>query len=89
MLFSGSMYSNFWGGMTTWYYYLRTDEYAEILNKEKTGCFAVPMVHSSVLVNLRSKEADLLTYVPENIKNYDGPVDDIIAFAVGAAKSGI
>lgn len=88
MLMSDTMYSNFWCGMTSSYYYIRTDEYPELLNRKKIGCFAVPMVHSATLIDLRAEISDLLTFDPENIKNYTGPIDDIIAFAIGANKSG-
>lgn len=89
MLTSEGMYSNFWHGWTKDYYYQRTDDYKSILYREKTGCFTVPMVHSCLLIDLNKVESDLLTYVPENIEGYDGPHDDIIAFAISAQQSDI
>ncbi|XP_018577272.1 glycosyltransferase 25 family member [Anoplophora glabripennis] len=89
MLRSDGLYSNFWHGMTEDYYYQRTDEYKPVLNRQSVGCFNVPMVHSCVLINLRKSESDMLTYVPGNIKDFNGPNDDIITFAVGANRSGI
>lgn len=89
MLLSDGLYSNFWGGMTDTFYYRRTDEYIDILNMKKTGCFSVPMVHSSVLIDLNMVGSDMLTYDPDKIPDYNGPVDDIISFAVSAAKAGI
>ncbi|KAJ8969935.1 hypothetical protein NQ314_001516, partial [Rhamnusium bicolor] len=89
MLRSDGLYSNFWYGMTDDYYYERTDEYKPVLYRENIGCFNVPMVHSCVLINLRKTESDLLTYVPSKLRNFDGPNDDIIAFAIGANHSGI
>lgn len=88
MLLSDDMYSNFWCGMTPFYSYKRTDEYMEILYRKKVGCFVVPMVNSAVLINLRSHISDKLTFDPGKMINYDGPVDDIITFAVSAIKSG-
>lgn len=87
MLLSTTMYSNFWCGMTSSFYYERTEEYPEILNRKKIGCFAVPMVHSAVLIDLRKEASDLLTFEPNN-HDYTGPIDDIITFAVLANKSG-
>lgn len=52
MLRSESLYSNYWCGMSEDYYYKRTDEYHEIYNNQKTGVFAVPMIHSAILINL-------------------------------------
>lgn len=75
--------------MTEDYYYLRTEDYKQVLEFEKVGCFNVPMVHSCVLIDLRKKESDLLTYVPDKVQDYDGPHDDIITFALGANKSNI
>lgn len=89
MLKSNGMYSNFWCGMTKDYYYLRTDDYKPILKGERRGCFHVPMIHSAVLVNLRRLESDKLSFVTSNIKEYKGPTDDIIAFALSANKSDI
>lgn len=74
--------------MTDKFYYKRTEEYMDVLNKKNVGCFSVPMIHSAVLINLRKFSSDKLTYNPKKIENYDGPVDDIIAFAVSANKSG-
>ncbi|XP_031840465.1 glycosyltransferase 25 family member isoform X2 [Nomia melanderi] len=89
LLKSDGMYSNFWAGMNSNYYYLRTDKYNRILFRTETGCFDVPMLHSAVLINLRKRASDLLTYDPHNLDWYDGPTDDIISFAVGANKSGV
>ncbi|XP_065200930.1 glycosyltransferase 25 family member [Planococcus citri] len=89
MLSTDSMYSNFWCGMTSSFYYKRTEDYEKILNRDKIGCFEVPMIHSAVLVDLRVSRTDTLTYSPSKITNYDGPKDDIIAFAIAANRSGI
>ncbi|XP_022832979.1 glycosyltransferase 25 family member [Spodoptera litura] len=89
MLVSDGLYSNFWCGMTDNYYYQRTDDYKPIQRMEKQGCYEVPMVHTAVLVHLRTRISDQLTYNPDKIPNYDGPEDDIIAFAVNAKKNGI
>ncbi|XP_072930727.1 glycosyltransferase 25 family member [Epargyreus clarus] len=89
MLVSDSLYSNFWCGMTDQYYYQRTDEYKPIVYREDKGCFNVPMVHTAVLVSLRHKDADRLTYNHKKVPSYDGPQDDIITFAVNALKNGI
>lgn len=91
MLISDGLYSNFWCGMTENYYYKRTDDYKPILSRDKDhrGCFTVPMVHSAVLVKLKLVNSDHLTYDPSKIENYDGPEDDIIAFAINSARNGL
>ncbi|XP_003706615.1 glycosyltransferase 25 family member [Megachile rotundata] len=89
LLKSDGLYSNFWAGMTNDYYYLRTDKYEPILYREEKGCFSVPMIHSAVLIDLRTHLSDQLTYNPKNLNDYDGPIDDIITFAIGAKKFGI
>jgi len=89
MLRSDGLYSNFWCGMTDNFYYKRTDDYKPILNKERKGCFEVPMVHTAVLVNLRHATSANLTFVGRKIPEYEGPMDDIITFAVGAKYFGI
>ncbi|KAK0177237.1 hypothetical protein PV328_001313 [Microctonus aethiopoides] len=89
MLKSDGMYSNYWAGMTSEYYYERTDTYIPILNREKIGCHPVPMIHSAVLINLREKNTDFLTYNSDNLQHYNGPKDDIITFALAANASDV
>lgn len=88
MLKSDGMYSNFWCGMTEEYYYLRTEDYKPTLQRERVGCFHVPMVHSSVLIDLRRASSNGLTFVSSKVPDYMGPHDDIITFALAANKSG-
>ncbi|KAK2578642.1 hypothetical protein KPH14_012134 [Odynerus spinipes] len=89
LLRSDGLYSNFWAGMTDDYYYLRTESYQPILYRETVGCFNVPMIHGAVLMNLKMIESDRLTYNPTKLAQYDGPLDDVIVFAVGANSSGV
>lgn len=74
--------------MTEKFYYKRTDDYKPIQSREKVGCFPVPMVHTAVLINMKTLASDSLTYDPKKIPGYDGPQDDIIAFAVNAKRNG-
>lgn len=48
----------------------------------------MPMIHSAVMINLRKEDSDYLTYNSSNVENYNGPVDDIITFALSANQSG-
>ncbi|XP_058805518.1 glycosyltransferase 25 family member [Phymastichus coffea] len=89
LLKSDGLYSNFWAGMSSDFYYKRTDDYEPILTREKIGCFSVPMVHSAVLIDLKRTVSDSLTYDSENLSLYNGPRDDIITFALGANISGV
>lgn len=74
--------------MTENYYYQRTEDYERILNRVDQSCFEVPMVNTAVLVSLRRVASDHLTYDPRKIKSYNGPEDDIIAFAISAKSNG-
>ncbi|XP_032689727.1 glycosyltransferase 25 family member isoform X2 [Odontomachus brunneus] len=89
LLKSDGMYSNFWAGITAEHYYVRTDQYEPILYREETGCHDVPMIHTAVLIDLRRHDSEHLTYKAEKLISYDGPVDDIITFAIGANKSNV
>lgn len=89
MLNSLATYSNYWGGMTEGYWYTRSDDYIPILDRKQKGCFAVPMVHSCVLVDLTRMASDNLTYIPKNLPGYKGPHDDIIVFAISARNAGL
>ena len=84
MLSSGGMYSNYWGGMQEDYYYFRTDDYKEILDRKKTGCFQVPMIHSCYLMNLNKKILPTFDKVHDKV-----PDDDIILFATNAKSKNI
>lgn len=96
MVVSDGLYSNFWGGMTSEYYYDRTDQYKKIYNYDEQGRFAVPMVHSAVLVDLNDERSDMLTFnrtvlgerfaIPANELERI-PIDDIIIFALSANYS--
>ena len=71
-------------------YYKRTPDYLPIYNRERVGCFQVPVVHSSMLIDLRSQRSDAshrLTYWPAP-KGFKGPVDDVVQFAFSAKKEG-
>ena len=71
---------------------MRTPEYMPILErkKDKRGCFEVPMVHSSVLVDLGAEGVGELTFDPAKVEVSGGasvPDDDIIAFALSAREA--
>jgi collagen beta-1,O-galactosyltransferase len=89
MLKSIGNYANFWAGMNEQFYYQRTDDYFPILERKDLGCFDVPMVHSSVFINMKKSKSKQLTFLPENVPDYAGPVDDIITFAISARTWGI
>ncbi|KAI9587920.1 glycosyltransferase 25 family member [Glossina fuscipes] len=108
MLLSESLYSNFWCGMSSTYYYIRTDDYIKIYNVKEEGIFKVMMIHSAVLVDLNYRGAQYLTFDREQFRRqqkidlhwsstlgplcrrpYEGPLDDIIVFAMSANCSKI
>ncbi|KAG5670382.1 hypothetical protein PVAND_000652 [Polypedilum vanderplanki] len=90
MLVSEGLYSNFWCGMSSDYYYRRTENYKKIRQYDLLGEHKVPMVHSAVLVDLKRISSDFLTFNATTLnhfytnKHFDGPIDDIIIFAIAA-----
>ncbi|NWI11767.1 GT251 galactosyltransferase, partial [Crypturellus soui] len=64
MLDSRAAYSNFWCGMTSQGYYKRTPAYIPIRKRDRRGCFAVPMVHSTFLIDLRKEASRDLAFYP-------------------------
>lgn len=68
-------------------YYRRTAEYFPTKNRQRRGCFRVPMVHSTFLVSLRAEGADQLAFYPPH-PNYTWPFDDIIVFAYACQAAG-
>ncbi|XP_012627554.2 inactive glycosyltransferase 25 family member 3 isoform X2 [Microcebus murinus] len=88
MLDSQTYYSNFWCGITPQGYYRRTAEYFPTKNRQRRGCFRVPMVHSTFLVSLRAEGAAQLAFYPPH-PNYTWPFDDIIVFAYACQAAGL
>ncbi|TNN70398.1 Procollagen galactosyltransferase 1 [Liparis tanakae] len=83
MLESRAAYSNFWCGMTAQGYYKRTPAYIPIRKQLRKGCFAVPMVHSTFLIDLRKEASRQLAFHPPH-SEYSWAFDDIIVFAFSA-----
>lgn len=54
----------------------------------RKGCFAVPMVHSTFLIDLRKEASRDLVFHPPHTK-YNWAFDDIIVFAFSARMAGI
>ncbi|XP_070374737.1 inactive glycosyltransferase 25 family member 3 isoform X4 [Equus asinus] len=88
MLDSQTYYSNFWCGITPQGYYRRTAEYFPTKNRQRRGCFRVPMVHSTFLISLRAEGAAQLAFYPPH-PNYTWPFDDIIVFAYACQAAGV
>ncbi|XP_059115924.1 inactive glycosyltransferase 25 family member 3 [Peromyscus eremicus] len=88
MLDSQTYYSNFWCGITPQGYYRRTAEYFPTKNRQRQGCFRVPMVHSTFLVSLKTEETARLAFYPPH-PNYTWPFDDIIVFAYACQAAGV
>lgn len=68
-------------------YYRRTAEYFPTKNRQRQGCFRVPMVHSTFLVSLKTEETAQLAFYPPH-PNYTWPFDDIIVFAYACQAAG-
>ncbi|KAM4747557.1 procollagen galactosyltransferase 1 [Rhinophrynus dorsalis] len=88
MLESRAAYSNFWCGMTTQGYYKRTPAYMPIRRRERRGCFAVPMVHSTFLIDLRKEASQHLNFYPPH-SDYTWSFDDIIVFAYSCRQADV
>ena len=56
--------------------------------RHREGVFAVPMVHSTLLIQLRDPDSRLLAYDPPP-PGYSGPIDDIIVFAHSVQYHGL
>ncbi|NWU62568.1 GT253 glycosyltransferase, partial [Pterocles burchelli] len=87
MLDSQTFYSNFWCGITPQGYYRRTADYFPTKNRQRVGCFAVPMVFATFLIDLRKEETARLAFYPPH-PNYTWAFDDIIVFAYSCQAAG-
>uniref|UniRef100_A0A8C5MHE2 procollagen galactosyltransferase n=1 Tax=Leptobrachium leishanense TaxID=445787 RepID=A0A8C5MHE2_9ANUR len=88
MLESRTLYSNFWCGMTPQGYYKRTPDYALLREWKRVGCFPVPMIHSTFLVDLRKEASISLQFYPPH-EDYTWAFDDIIVFAFSCRHAGV
>lgn len=68
-------------------YYKRTPAYMPIRKRERHGCFAVPMVHSTYLVDLQKEASRQLAFYPPH-PEYSWALDDVIVFAYSARMAG-
>nr|XP_011744642.1 procollagen galactosyltransferase 2 isoform X3 [Macaca nemestrina] len=69
-------------------FYKRTPDYVQIREWKRSGCFPVPMVHSTFLIDLRKEASDKLTFYPPH-QDYTWTFDDIIVFAFSSRQAGI
>ncbi|NXD12232.1 GT253 glycosyltransferase, partial [Nothocercus nigrocapillus] len=88
MLDSQTYYSNFWCGITPQGYYRRTADYFPTKNRQRVGCFAVPMVYATFLIDLRKEETSRLAFYPPH-PSYTWSFDDIIVFAYSCQAAGV
>lgn len=68
-------------------YYKRTPAYMPIRKQERRGCFAVPMVHSTYLVDLQKEASRQLAFYPPH-PEYSWALDDVIVFAYSSRMAG-
>lgn len=68
-------------------YYKRTPAYMPIRKQERLGCFSVPMVHSTYLLDLRKEASRQLAFYPPH-PEYSWAIDDVIIFAYSARMAG-
>ncbi|XP_053224862.1 procollagen galactosyltransferase 1 isoform X2 [Podarcis raffonei] len=67
-------------------YYKRTPAYIPIRKRDRQGCFAVPMVHSTFLINLQKEATRSLVFYPPH-PDYTWAFDDIIVFAFACRQA--
>lgn len=68
-------------------YYRRTADYFPTKNRQRLGCFAVPMVYAAFLIDLRKEGTAKLAFHPPH-PNYTWAFDDIIVFAYSCQAAG-
>jgi collagen beta-1,O-galactosyltransferase len=82
------LYANFWCGTDERGYYKRTPLYIPTLGRERKGCFPVPMIYGTVLIDLRLEASIHLSYEKLPL-GYQGPDDDMLVFAASAKAAGL
>uniref|UniRef100_A0A8C4NGT3 Glycosyl transferase family 25 domain-containing protein n=1 Tax=Eptatretus burgeri TaxID=7764 RepID=A0A8C4NGT3_EPTBU len=81
-----NLYFHHWNGMQG--YFKRSIRYLPIREREHQGCFPVPMVHSTMLIDLRRKATNWINFYPPH-DGYRKPFDDIIIFASSCQHAGV
>ncbi|KAL8174691.1 UNVERIFIED_CONTAM: hypothetical protein K2H54_051441, partial [Gekko kuhli] len=66
----------------------RTADYFPTKNRQRVGCFPVPMVYAAFLIDLRKGESAKLAFYPPH-PSYTWPFDDIIVFAYSCQAAGV
>uniref|UniRef100_A0A8C7J6N2 Collagen beta(1-O)galactosyltransferase 2b n=1 Tax=Oncorhynchus kisutch TaxID=8019 RepID=A0A8C7J6N2_ONCKI len=69
-------------------YYKRTPDYQPIREWKRLGCFAVPMVHSTFLLDLRRGASRELAFYPPH-PDYSWAFDDIMVFSFSARQADV
>uniref|UniRef100_A0A8C5RT61 Cerebral endothelial cell adhesion molecule n=1 Tax=Laticauda laticaudata TaxID=8630 RepID=A0A8C5RT61_LATLA len=87
MMDSQTYYSNFWCGITPQGYYRRTADYFPTKNRQRLGCFALPMIFATFLIDLRKNNTASLAFYPPH-PTYAWPFDDINVFAYSCQVAG-
>lgn len=75
------------GGVVPQGFYRRTADYFPTKNRQRRGCFRVPMVYATFLIDLRKEETSHLAFYPPH-PNYTWAFDDIIVFAYSCQEAG-
>ncbi|XP_014343974.1 procollagen galactosyltransferase 2 [Latimeria chalumnae] len=88
MMESRTLYSNFWCGITPQGYYKRTPDYVPIREWKRMGCFPVPMVHSTFLIEIRKEASKNLAFYPPH-PDYTWAFDDIMVFAFSSRQADV
>uniref|UniRef100_A0A1I7VBP6 procollagen-lysine 5-dioxygenase n=3 Tax=Loa loa TaxID=7209 RepID=A0A1I7VBP6_LOALO len=78
----GKLFSNFWGALDSNGYYLRSEDYIEIVDGKRTGIWNVPYISKAILI---SKEK---IKVLENSYTYNVMVDADMSFCEYAREMG-
>ncbi|XP_070614905.1 inactive glycosyltransferase 25 family member 3 isoform X2 [Erythrolamprus reginae] len=87
MMDSQTYYSNFWCGISPEGYYQRTADYFPTKNRQRLGCFAVPMVFAMFLIDLQKNDTAHLAFYPPH-PAYPWHFDDINVFAYSCQVAG-
>lgn len=56
-----SLFSNFWGDIDTDYFYKRSDDYIDLTNRQKQGCWNVPYIWHALLIHKAHFKSDMFT----------------------------
>ena len=89
MLISVGLMRNFWGGMSSDFWFSETTKYTRYARRKMRKCINVPLVLRFILTDLKSKNVSTETFDPRKLTTNNPPSSHMIALALSAKEANL